>query len=89
MENNPQHVAEKIFDIIQIMVSSMSYDKWHGAYSSIYDKMNEMNVLEISNKKSPGGASIGVSISLIKNILNSKDPYFIRLVLDELSKKLR
>ena len=89
MEGNPQYVAEKIFDIIQIMVSSMPYEKWHGSYSSIYEKINEMNTLELSNKKSPGGASIGVSISLIKNILNSKDPYFIRLVLDELSKKLR
>ena len=89
MESNPQYVAEKIFDIIQIMVSSMPYEKWQGSYLSIYDKINEMNTLELSNKRSPGGASIGVSISLIKNILNSKDPYFIRLVLDELSKKLR
>ena len=86
--NNPTYVAERIYDIISIMVSSMPYENWGNSYRSINEKINEMNVLEISNKKSPGGASIGVSISLIKNILNSKDPYFIRLVLDELSKKL-
>ena len=89
MQRDPAYVADRIYDIITILVSSMPYESWGNSYRSISDKMKEMNVLEISNKKSPGGASIGVSISLIKNILNSKDPYFIRMVLDELSKKLQ
>jgi nanoRNase/pAp phosphatase (c-di-AMP/oligoRNAs hydrolase) len=88
MENNPTYVANVISDIIYVMISSMPYESRYFSYSSINEKINDMNIMEISNKKSPGGAPIGASISLIKNILNSKDPYFIKLVLDELSKKL-
>ena len=49
-ESNPDYVANKIFDIIQIMVSSMPYESWHSSYLSINEKIKEMNTIDISNK---------------------------------------
>ena len=43
---------------------------------------------EMSNKKTPAGASIGTSIALVKNILNGRDGYFIKSVIDELVRLL-
>ena len=42
----------------------------------------------MSAKKMTGGAGIGTTIALIKNILNGSDIYFINIVIDELVKKL-
>jgi hypothetical protein len=83
---DPKYVAEQIRDIIGVMVGRMSPEAQARAYPNIVSKLHELNVMEMSNKKSPGGASIGVSLSLVKNILNGRDPYFIRMVIDELSK---
>lgn len=87
VESNPSYVAEQLFNIIAVMMSRMPHDRLNDSYNSVVEKINDMNVLEISNKKSVGGAPIGVSISLVKNMLNGKDPYFIRLVLDDLTKR--
>ncbi len=86
--NNPIYVAEQIREVIKIMISRMKPDSQARAYPNIKQKLRSLNTVELSNKKSPGGAAIGVSISLIKNVLNGRDPMFIRLVLDELGKKL-
>lgn len=85
---SPAYVAEQIRDIVRVMVGRMSPEAQLRAYPNIVGKINQLNVTEMSNKRSPGGAAIGVSLSLIKNILNGRDPYFIRLVLEELSKSL-
>ena len=45
--------------------------------------------MEISSKKAPGGAAIGASLGLLKNVLNSSDPYFINIVLKELYNRLQ
>tara|TARA_Y100000310_G_scaffold256014_1_gene263710 strand:- start:449 stop:739 length:291 start_codon:yes stop_codon:yes gene_type:complete len=79
-ENNPKYVAQEIAKIVGVMISSLKYESRPNAYRSLRDKVQDLNVIELSNKKTPGGSSIGVSISLIKNILNGKDPYFIRSV---------
>jgi hypothetical protein len=88
LEQGPDYVAEQIYSIMRIMVTRMPYESWHKSFSSLAEKINDINSLEVSNKQSPGGAAIGVSISLVKNILNGRDPYFIRLVLDNLIKKI-
>jgi hypothetical protein len=88
LTQSPAYVAEQIRDIIGVMVGRMSPEAQRRAYPNILGKLYGINVTEMSNKKSPGGASIGVSISLVKNILNGRDPYFIRLVLEELRKRM-
>jgi hypothetical protein len=88
LETNPVYVAEQIASIIRIMINNMSPDVRQRSFSNVKNKINEFNVLEISNKRAPGGAAIGVSLGLIKNILNGKDPYFINTVISELSIRL-
>lgn len=86
--NNPILVAKQIKGIIDVMVGRMSPEAQQRAYPNIKGKIRELNIPELNSKKSPGGASIGISITLIKNILNGRDPMFISAVINELSKYL-
>ena len=88
LEHNAIYVAEQLHSIIKVMISRMSPESRQRSYQNVSGKIKEFNVMEIANKRAPGGAAIGVSLSLIKNILNGKDPYFINVVLSELGKRL-
>lgn len=88
LEQSPEHVAEQIYSIMRIMITRMPYERWHDSFISLRNKLDEINIIELSNKLNPGGAAIGVSISLVKNILNGRDSYFTRLVLDSLVRKI-
>ena len=88
LEHNPIYVAEQLHNVIKVMISRMSPEARQRSYLNVSNKIKEFNVMEIANKRSPGGAAIGVSLSLIKNILNGKDPYFINVVLSTLMQKL-
>lgn len=85
---DPKYVAEQIRDIIDVMIGRMSLESQQKAYPNLRTKLKELNIQEMSTKKPVGGSSIGASISLIKNILNGKDPFFIKMVIDELSRTL-
>lgn len=86
--HDPKYVATQIRDIIDVMVGRMKLESQQKSYPNLKQKINKLNIPEIASKKQPGGASIGMSISLIKNILNGRDPYFIKMVMDELQKGL-
>jgi hypothetical protein len=81
-------VAKNISDIINIMISRFSFKSRLGAKENIRRRVSNLNVQDISNKKTPAGAGIGTSIALVKNILNGKDSYFIKLVIEELQKNI-
>jgi len=87
--DSPVYVAKELAKVISIMINRMSYEARPNSYRSVRNKLKDLNVIELSNKKTPGGAAIGVSISLIKNMLNGRDPYFIRSVLMNLTKYLK
>jgi hypothetical protein len=86
---DPRFVAERIFEVVKIILSKMKLESRPKSVQSIKEKIKEFNPIELSNKKSPGGASVGVSLSLIKNILIAKDTYFIKRVIDELTLIMR
>lgn len=86
--NNPKYVADQIRKIIQVMVSRMSPEAQQKAYPNLMGKIKNLNIQEMSTKDQPGGSALGVSISLVKNILNGRDPYFIKMVIDDLSRGL-
>jgi transcription termination factor NusB len=88
LEDNAVYVAEELYNVIKIMINKMNPGSRAKSFNNIKGKISGFNVMEISNKKSPGGAAIGASLGLIKNVLNSKDPYFINVVLSELSSRL-
>jgi len=86
--NNPLLVAKQIKAIIYVMVGRMSPEAQQRAYPNLKNRVQQLNIAELNSKKSPGGASIGISITLVKNILNGRDPMFISAVINQLSKFL-
>ena len=88
-EQSPKYVAEELYKIIRIMITRLPYESRQNAFLSLKDKLEGINAIEVSNKRSPGGAVIGTSLSLVKNMLNARDSYFIRLVLDDLIRKMK
>lgn len=88
LEQNPVYIAEELHNIIKIMINNMSPDVRMKSFQNVKNKVSQFNVMEISSKRAPGGAAIGVSLGLIKNVLNGKDPYFINIVISELLRRL-
>lgn len=87
-ETDPKYVAEEVAKIVRIIISKMSIESQNRARINIKNRTLMLNPQDMSQKKTPAGASIGTSIALIKNILNGRDGYFIKLVIDELTKLL-
>lgn len=85
---DPKFVALQIRDIIDVMIGRMSIDAQQRAYPNLRGRIRNLPIADITKKKNPGGASIGVSIGLVKNILNGRDPFFIKTVIDELTRIL-
>lgn len=88
LESDPVYVAKELSNIIKIMLSRMKPESKPKSFKNVREKLKDFNVIDISRKKNPGGAAIGVSLGLVKNILNGKDPYFINTVIQELIKRL-
>ena len=88
LEQNAVYVAEQLHNMIKIMINNMSPESRMKSFQNVHGKVSLFNVMEIAGKKSPGGAAIGVSLGLVKNVLNGKDPYFINVVLSELLRRL-
>ena len=74
--------------IIKIMLQRIKPESRLKSLNSIRDKIKEVNVPELAEKKSPGGAAIGVTLSLIKNMLMARDQFFIDAVIKELILRL-
>jgi hypothetical protein len=88
LEEDPFYVSDRILDVIKIMLYSIKFENRPNSYKKIREKLEEFDPLTMSGKKAPGGAAIGVSLALIKNILNSKPELFIRTVLNDIKKKV-
>jgi len=87
-EGDPKYVADEIAKIVKVINSKMSQESQNKARINIKNRVLNLVPQEMSTKKTPAGASIGTSIALIKNILNGRDGYFIRQVIDELARLL-
>ena len=87
-ENSPVYVAEELAAVIKIMLQRIKPESRLKSMNSIRDKIKDINIPELAGKKSPGGAAIGVTLSLIKNILMARDQFFIDAVLKELILRL-
>lgn len=85
---NPRIVADYIKGIIDVLVARFAPEAQMRSYPNIRNKIMSLNPSELSSKRSPGGAAIGVAITLIKNILNGRDPHFINLVISNLTRIL-
>jgi hypothetical protein len=86
--NSPGIVAQSLSETIRILVSRMSPQSQPKSIQNIRSKLDMLNPSEMASKRAPGGALIGTSLSLVKNVLNGREPGFITAVLRELSKRL-
>lgn len=86
--NNPKLVAQAIRQIILVMIQRMKFESQFNATQNIKNRLKNLYPQELSQKKNPGGASIGVSLGIIKNVLNGREPFFIHSVLEELKRIL-
>lgn len=86
--HDPKFVAKQIINIIDVLIGGMSPEAQQRAYPNLREKIKDLNAFDMSQKRKPGGSSIGVSIGLVKNILNSRDPHFIRMVIDQIGREL-
>jgi hypothetical protein len=86
--NDPKFIASQVASIIRIIIGRMSLESQNRARMNLRTKIKNLNQNEISMKKTPGGAGIGTSIALVKNILNGRDGYFIKSVIDNLTEIL-
>lgn len=85
---DPKFVGEQIAKIILIMISKFSINSRNKARANIRGRISNLNIADMVSKKTPAGASIGTSIALVKNILNGKDAYFVKSVLEEIKKHI-
>lgn len=88
VSTDPKFVGEQVAKIILIMISKFSINSRNKARANIRGRISNLNVSEMVAKKTPAGAAIGTSIALVKNILNGKDGYFVKSVLEELKKHI-
>jgi hypothetical protein len=81
---DPKYVADEISKIIRVIISKMSIEAQNRARINLKNRILRLNINEMTTKQTPAGASIGTSIALIKNILNGRDGYFIKAVVEKL-----
>lgn len=75
---NPDSAGKVIASIINFLLKKINPASRPESIRKLRDKIWNLNELEMATKKSPSSASIGNSISFVKNTLNGRDPKFIR-----------
>jgi len=88
LQDNPKYVAKVIYNVIEVMINRISMQSRYKAKPNIKKRIEQINIYDVSKKRAPGGAAIGLSIGLVKNILNGQSPTFIQMVINELGKLL-
>ena len=78
---NPEEAGRGIASIVKFLLKKIDPITRAQSTSKLRDRIWNLNELEIASKKSPNSASIGQSISFVKNVLNGRDPKYIREVL--------
>lgn len=83
-----QRTAESILKIINFILFRVPQKDKTRYLQRIRGKILRIQPGQVGSKKMPQTASIGQAISLTKNILAGLNPFFIKQVIDELSKMM-
>jgi hypothetical protein len=81
--------AKYIADFIRFFIRRIKPEARPKALRNLADKIFRLNENELSNKKMPASASLGQSITFVKNILIEHNASYIREVLNEVSSLLK
>lgn len=79
-----RRTAESILKIIHFVMFRVPQKDKAKFLQRIRGKIQRIPAGQVSIKKLPQTASIGQSISLVKNILSGLNPFFVKRVIDEL-----
>ncbi len=75
---DPDTAGKGIASIVKFLLKKIKPENRQVITNKMRDRIWNLNELDMASKKSPVSASIGNSISMVKNILNGRDPKYIR-----------
>jgi hypothetical protein len=81
---DPSFSGKAISEIIKFLLRKIPYEQRPHRMMGMRQKILELNEYDMANKKSPDTASMGQSLTLIKTLLNGKDPQYIRRTLEHI-----
>jgi hypothetical protein len=81
---DPVQAGKGIAEIIKFLLKRIDPKTRPTAQYKLKQKIWYLNEFQISSKKSPASASLGQSISFVKNILNGHNSAYIRAILKEI-----
>ncbi len=81
---DPAFAGRAIAEIIKFLMRKIPYEQRPSRVIAMRPKILGMDEYEMASKKSPATASMGQSITLIKTLLNGKDPAYIRKTLENI-----
>jgi len=85
---DPKIAARYLSDFIKFLLRRISPESRTRSMQNLATKIQNLNELDIASKKTPVSASIGQSITLVKNVLTNQNPQYIREVLKEIANHL-
>lgn len=85
---NPIQAGKGIAEIIKFLLKRIDVQNRPKSQYRLKEKIWNLNEFQMSAKKSPASASLGQSISFVKNILNGHSASYIREILKETVRNL-
>lgn len=78
---DPKRAGKSIAEIIKFLTSRIDPAHRYNSLSKLRNKIIHLDEHDIAAKETPPTASLGQSISFVKNILIGHDPAYIREIL--------
>lgn len=85
---DPIHAGKGIAEIVKFLIKRIDPQNRPKALEKLKVKIWNLNEWQLSSKKMPASASLGQSISFVKNLLNGHNTKYIRDILREIVKNL-
>lgn len=85
---DPMHAGQQLASIARFMLAKISPDRRQKAIQNLKRKVYFINEFNLASKKAPNSAAIGQAITLIKTMLLSHPPNYIREVLNTIARVL-
>jgi hypothetical protein len=81
---NPESAGRAIAEIILFLLRKIPFEQRLMRIMSLKQKILALRENEMSMKKSPPTAALGQSITLVKTLLNGKDPNYIKNTIEHI-----
>jgi len=85
---DPEFAGRAISDILKFLMRKIPYEQRPHNFMSMRQKILDLDEHDMASKNSPVTASMGQSLTMIKTLLNGKDPGYIRKTLEQIVRHL-